>query len=60
LKARLAFDEISERVAQQPDLVRKLNAVIVFDISKDNRVQQSWSESIESIAVEHEQVRMFA
>ena len=44
LKAKVAFDEINKRAKTQPDLVKKVGAVIVFDITEDNKVQQSWSE----------------
>ncbi|CAF1395501.1 unnamed protein product, partial [Didymodactylos carnosus] len=43
LKAKAAFDEINKRVTAQPDLVKKINAIIVFDITKDGAVVQSWT-----------------
>ncbi|CAF0755621.1 unnamed protein product [Rotaria sordida] len=43
LKARTAFNEINKRAKGQPDLVKKVGAVIVFDITKDGNVQQSWT-----------------
>ncbi|CAF3317359.1 unnamed protein product [Rotaria socialis] len=43
LKAQVAFDEINKRAKSQPDLVKKVGAVIVFDITKDGKVQQSWT-----------------
>ncbi|CAF1506962.1 unnamed protein product [Adineta steineri] len=43
LKARTAFDEINKRAKSQPDLVKKIGAIIVFDITKDGKVQQSWT-----------------
>jgi hypothetical protein len=45
LKARETFNEINKRAKSQPDLVKKVGAVIVFDITKDGNVQQSWSKS---------------
>ncbi len=45
LKARETFDEINKRVKSQPELVKKVGAIIVFDITKDGKVQQSWSKS---------------
>ena len=44
LKARTAFSEINKRAKNQPELVKKIGAVIVFDITKDGTVQQSWSK----------------
>jgi hypothetical protein len=45
LKARGTFDEINKRAKSQPELVKKVGAIIVFDITKDGKVQQSWSKS---------------
>jgi hypothetical protein len=45
LKASAAFDEINKRTTSQPELVKKVSAVIVFDITKDGEFQQSWSKS---------------
>ncbi len=47
LKAVATFDEINKRAKSQPELVKKVGAIIVFDITKDGKVQQSWSKSIE-------------
>lgn len=44
LKAHAAFAEINKRASSQPELVKKIGAVIVFDITKDGSVQQSWSK----------------
>jgi len=43
LKAKTAFDEINKRAKSQPDLVKKVGAVILFDITKDGKAQQSWT-----------------
>ncbi len=45
LKASGTFDEINKRAKSQPELVKKVGAIIVFDITKDGKVQQSWSKS---------------
>lgn len=44
LQAKLAFDEINKRAKSQPDLVKKVGAVIVFDITKGGKLEQSWSK----------------
>ena len=44
LKAKQAFDEINKRAKSQPELVKKVAAVILFDITKDGKFQQSWSK----------------
>jgi hypothetical protein len=44
LKAKTAFDEINKRAKGQPNLVKKIGAIILFDITKDGKVQQSWSK----------------
>ncbi len=44
LLAVTAFDEINKRAKSQPTLVKKVGAVIVFDITKNGKVQQSWSQ----------------
>ena len=44
LKASTAFDEIKTRAASQPELIKQVGAIIVFDITKDGKVQQSWSK----------------
>ncbi|CAF2703141.1 unnamed protein product [Rotaria sp. Silwood2] len=43
LKAKTAFDEINKRAKSQPDLVKKVGAIIVFDITKDGNFQRSWT-----------------
>ena len=45
LKTKAAFVEINKRAQSQPELVKKIGAIIVFDITKDGNVQQSWSKS---------------
>jgi hypothetical protein len=45
LQAVAAFDEIDKRAKSQPTLVKKVGAVVVFDITKDGKFQQSWSKS---------------
>ncbi len=47
LKAEEIFDEIIKRAKNQPELVKKVLSVIVFDVTKDGKVQQSWSKSRE-------------
>lgn len=44
LKAETAFDEITKRAKSQPDLVKKIGAVIVFDITKNGKNAESWSK----------------
>ena len=44
LKASTAFDEIKKRAVSQPELIKQVGAIIVFDITKDGKVQQTWSE----------------
>jgi hypothetical protein len=44
LQATVAFDEINKRAQSQPTLVKKVGAVVVFDITKDGKFQQSWSK----------------
>jgi hypothetical protein len=44
LLAATAFDEINKRAESQPALVKKVGAVIVFDITKGGKVQKSWSK----------------
>ncbi len=46
MKARATFDEINKRAKSQPELVKKVGAVIVFDITRDGQVHQSWSKSV--------------
>ncbi|UJR13565.1 hypothetical protein I4U23_000578 [Adineta vaga] len=43
LQAPAAFAEINKRAESQPALVKKVGAIIVFDITKDGKVQQSWT-----------------
>jgi 3-hydroxyacyl-CoA dehydrogenase/3a,7a,12a-trihydroxy-5b-cholest-24-enoyl-CoA hydratase len=43
LKAGATFDEINKRAKSQPELVKKVGAIIVFDITKDGKVQKSWT-----------------
>jgi len=43
LKAKTAFDEINKRAKSQPELIKKVGAVIVFDVTKDGKAQQSWT-----------------
>ncbi len=43
--APVAFDEINKRAKSQPALVKKVGAVVVFDITKDGKLQQSWSKN---------------
>jgi len=43
LKAKTAFDEINKRAKDQPGLVKKVGAVVLFDVTKDGKVQQSWT-----------------
>ncbi|CAF1634979.1 unnamed protein product [Adineta ricciae] len=43
LQAQVAFAEINKRAQAQPTLVKKVGAVIVFDITKGGNVQQSWT-----------------
>ncbi|CAF0908013.1 unnamed protein product [Adineta ricciae] len=43
LKTKAAFVEINKRAQSQPELVKKIGAIIVFDITKDGNVQQSWT-----------------
>ena len=45
MQARTAFDEINKRAKSQPELVKKVGAVILFDITKDGKAEQSWSTS---------------
>jgi len=44
LQAATAFDEINKRAQAQPTLVKKVGAVIVFDITKDGKIAKSWSK----------------
>ena len=46
LKATAAFDEINKRVKAEPTLAKKIGAVILFDITKDGQIQQSWSKKM--------------
>ncbi len=43
MQATVAFDEINKRAKSQPALVKKVGAVILFDITKGGKYQQSWS-----------------
>ena len=43
LKATTAFAEINKRAEGQPNLVKKIGAVVLFDITKGGNLQQSWS-----------------
>ncbi|CAF3367795.1 unnamed protein product [Rotaria socialis] len=42
LKAKTAFDELNKRASTQPTLVKKIGAIIQFDITKDGKFQHSW------------------
>lgn len=46
LKAKTAFDEINKRAKSQPNLIKRIGAIVLFDITKDGKFQQSWSEFI--------------
>lgn len=39
-----AFDEINRRAKAEPGLVKKVGAIILFDISKNGKVEKSWSK----------------
>ncbi|CAF3786637.1 unnamed protein product [Adineta steineri] len=43
LQATVAFAEINKRAESQPGLIKKVNAVIVFDVTKDGKIQKSWT-----------------
>ncbi|CAF0839506.1 unnamed protein product [Rotaria sordida] len=43
LKAKTAFDEINKRAKNQPAIVKKIGAIVLFDITKDGKFQQSWT-----------------
>ena len=43
LKAKVAFDAINERVKNEASLVKKVGSIVVFDITKNGQIQQSWS-----------------
>ncbi|CAF5185271.1 unnamed protein product, partial [Rotaria magnacalcarata] len=42
LKAKMAFDELNKRASAQPTLVKKIGAIIQFDITKNGKFQHSW------------------
>ncbi|CAF1645646.1 unnamed protein product [Rotaria magnacalcarata] len=43
LKAKMAFDELNKRASAQPTLVKKIGAIIQFDITKNGKFQHSWT-----------------
>ncbi len=45
MKARATFDEINKRAKSQPELVKKVSSIIVFDITRDGKSHQSSSKS---------------
>ena len=44
LQATVAFDEINKRAKSEPTLVKKVGAVVLFDITKGGKYQKSWSK----------------
>jgi hypothetical protein len=44
LKAQSAFDDINKRAKEQPELIKKVGCVVVFDITKDGKAEKSWSK----------------
>jgi len=42
LRAAAVFDELSKRIASNPDLVKKVNGVYQFEITKDGKTAGTW------------------
>jgi len=43
LKSKVAFDEIVKRTGADPKLLTKINAIIVIEVTKDGKIEQTWS-----------------
>jgi hypothetical protein len=43
LKTDALFNDMAQRAASQPELAKKINAVFLFEITKDKKVAAKWS-----------------